>query len=1088
MNRVGRIVERRRSERQARRRGRLLFDAAFYRILNPSIAHLPDDALFTQFLDEGWRQGADPAPDFSVAGYLRINDDVAAAGANPFLHYLAFGVSEERAAVLSDWGRPRSVSYTPHDLALIEPHVVRDHIVAERPQLSTLSDRAVAAWYLVVGWAEGLDPSPDLSIRAVQARHDGDAARGRNPLLAELAARPAAPDPSGTHAYRRVGERFDPDFYRAAYADVAGFSDTEALDHFMRYGWREGRDPRPGFSTRAYLAARPDLQGTDINPFLDHIESGHATPAPRAPGLLQAPPLEIQPPAPADLDAVRDSFDADWYRATYPDVEGDDEALMAHYMTEGWRQRRDPSPHFSTGDYLDLYADIDGSGSNPLLHYVLFGRYEGRRPKDGHAQPLIRDPAASGFSGLPATVLADAPADPPAPHDDHDPASLRLHWVIPDFTPGGGGHATIFRMIRHLEAAGHRCTIWIEAQDHHVDATSAWEDIVKHFVCVRADVAFLADGFFAARGDIAIATGWSTAFAVQQAKGFAARCYFVQDHEPDFYPAGAESLLARDTYDFEMGCICASPWLEALMRDRYGRWARSFHLSVDREVYRIADPAAQEAKFAPDPTGPIKLAVYARAHTPRRCVPLTLAALEILGRRGAAIEVHFFGQADLPLRQVNFEAINHGVLPPERLAELYNACDIGVCLSATNYSLVPTEMMACGLALVELDTESTRAIFDPAAVTLAGPQPRDIADRIEALIADPAARRAQVEAGLDWASRFTWEAAGDTIEGALRDYLLHRGARPAAPATRTKTGALMDVVIPTWNGIDELPPVIEALRGQSIAGDLRLICIDSSSTDGTTEWLRDQPDIDLTVIPQAEFQHGRTRNVAAGEGDAPVIAFLTQDAIPATRRWAEDILRMMDHVPEAAGLFGRHIAHPHHPDHVRQEIRDHFDNLARFPLALSRDTDPGKWASGDRGWRQVLHFYSDNNSAMRRSVWERHPYPEIPYGEDQVWARDIIEAGRVKLYAPTAAVYHSHDYTPEETFARARTESGFFLEHFGYVLGVDDEAEMEEAIAREQSLYRHWARSRKVDADEFARRLANIDAKYRGWREGRVGG
>ena len=1053
----------------------------------------------------GWKEGGDPSPDFSTSHYLRANGDVAGSGINPFFHYLRYGELEARSTFVTDWGKKREVRYTTADLDCVASHVNVSHVVTARPDLAELSPRAVASWWLVVGWAEHIDPAPGIAIIDIAARRPEAVTARFNPLLADLMARSGGKWGSViTDAKDRliVADHFDAAFYRDSNSDLAHLTDSEALDHFMNFGWREGRDPTNWFSTLNYLAVSPDLVGTEVNPFLHFIlfgkeEGRHLWPACVSGAdfpTSENPAEQVKADnveglrhsvKPEELEAVRNSFEPEWYRATYDDVSGDAEALLIHYMTVGWREGRDPSPAFSTNGYLARYADIALSGSNPLLHYVLFGRAEGRRPDAGRATAVPHDPLASDLSGLPAIVLAEPPEVGPHPPSSYDPGGLKLHWVIPDFTPGSGGHMTIFRMIRHLESAGHHCRIWIETSVHHSDAAEAWDDIVKHFVCLRAEVAFLNDGFFDATGDIVIATGWSTAYAVEKVTGFLAKCYFVQDHEPEFYATGAESILARETYRFDFGCICASPWLRCLMQERYGRWARSFHLAFDRDVYKIFDSKRHASKFLPARTDPIRLAVYARAHTDRRCVALVLGALELLGRRFAQIEVHFFGQADLAISASNFAAIWHGVLTPEELAELYNACDIGICLSATNYSLVPKEMMACGLALVELDSESTRAIFNPSTVTLAGPHPRSIAEAITQLASDPCKRQTQADAGREWASRFDWDAAGEAVEVAFKDYLAELCPTLASPTVARRPDALLDVVIPTWNGMSELPSVIASLRDQTVAADMRIHCIDSSSTDGTTEWLRKQPEIDLFVIPQSEFQHGRTRNVAAGKGEAPIIAFLTQDAIPATRRWAEDILKMMEHFPQAAGLFGRHIAHPHHPTHVRQEIHDHFNNLARFPLALSKETDPVKWASGDRSWRQVLHFYSDNNSAMRRSVWERHPYPEIPYGEDQVWARDIIEEGRVKLYAPTAAVWHSHDYGPKETFARARTESAFFFQHFGYVLGTDDEDEMEAAIARERSVFRHWARCHNIGEDEIDRQIGNIKAKHHGWRAGR---
>src|SRR5690606_17779637 len=53
-------------------------------------------AAVAHFLDEGAAAGGDPGPGFSLRRYLRANPDVAAAGMNPLLHYLAHGRAEGR--------------------------------------------------------------------------------------------------------------------------------------------------------------------------------------------------------------------------------------------------------------------------------------------------------------------------------------------------------------------------------------------------------------------------------------------------------------------------------------------------------------------------------------------------------------------------------------------------------------------------------------------------------------------------------------------------------------------------------------------------------------------------------------------------------------------------------------------------------------------------------------------------------------------------------------------------------------------------------------------------------------------------------
>ena len=61
----------------------------------------------------------------------------------------------------------------------------------------------------------------------------------------------------------------------------------------------------------------------------------------------------------------------------------------------------------------------------------------------------------------------------------------------------------------------------------------------------------------------------------------------------------------------------------------------------------------------------------------------------------------------------------------------------------TNYSLVPQEMLACGLPCVELDAPSVVAAFGrDGPIELAAAEPMAIAEALERLLDDPVAARA----------------------------------------------------------------------------------------------------------------------------------------------------------------------------------------------------------------------------------------------------------------------------------------------------------------------------------------------------------
>jgi glycosyltransferase involved in cell wall biosynthesis/tetratricopeptide (TPR) repeat protein len=72
-----------------------------------------------------------------------------------------------------------------------------------------------------------------------------------------------------------TAEAFDAGYYRDVDAGC-GQPPLDALEHFCRSGWREGRDPNDWFSTRLYLLHYPDVGEIGINPFAHYLLWGKA--------------------------------------------------------------------------------------------------------------------------------------------------------------------------------------------------------------------------------------------------------------------------------------------------------------------------------------------------------------------------------------------------------------------------------------------------------------------------------------------------------------------------------------------------------------------------------------------------------------------------------------------------------------------------------------------------------------------------------------------------------------------------------------------------------------------------------------------
>ncbi len=1050
------------------------FDVSFYSSAYPDIVADNID-LLEHFCRIGWKEGRDPAVWFSTRRYLGANPSVRTTDINPFVHYLTKGRESGRIAL------PALACGLSGELARLQPEFDEHFYYAAYPDVAQQGIPA-AEHYCVTGWSEGRDPTIWFSTKAYQQANPDVERSGLNPFLHYICegrdeGRSLAPASTSVPAraelvdenIQAIEREFDKDYYLKTYDDIDATL-VDPLLHFCLYGWKEGRNPAAWFDTKAYAKRHPDLAKDQINPFFHYLTTS------RQEGAEAIPTAVTTFGGVDEVTVVGEEFDRDYYLNTYPDIGANNLDPLDHFCTFGWKEGRDPAPWFSVNYYRKFHKDVQG---NPFFHYLTMGRAQKRRVWPAAAdgpRNLILNKRASLVDRSLLDLMVYPPRDLATVGGRFDCKRLDIHWVIPDFSPGSGGHMTIFRVIRHLEMFGHKCSIWLHNPDQHKSAAEAADSIIKDFQVITAEVKLLDESFQHARGDIIIATSWHTVAAVGNARWFRERFYFVQDLESNFYSTGSYSLVIEESYrTCDFACVCASPWLAQVMRDKYHRWARAFSLAFDSTIYAPAVEGYQRQAGIP------RIAVYSRVTTARRAVELAFVALQYLAHQGFEFHADLFG-ADLEHVEASFSCTSHGILEATQLAELYRQCDIGICFSATNYSLVPKEMMASGLAVVELDVESTRSIFPPEVVTFSGPSPLKVAEDIRLLLSDPLGRQAQAAKALNWVRQFSWESSSLTIEAAFLERLREKGHKETKQPTRRYVNqkAKATVCIPTFNGGSLLQSVVERVRSQSSPWPYEIVVVDSSSDDGSTDFLRGASDVIFRQIPQNQFGHGRTRNLCAELGAGQYVLFLTQDALPVDDSWLYNMVAIMERCPQAGGAFGRHLAWPDASPYTQRDLQNHFQGFLKYPLAVSKFTDPAKWSSGDTGWRQFLHFFSDNNSCLRRTVWEKIPYPDIEFGEDQVWANLIVEAGHERVYAPASVVYHSHDYASQAWEERSKTEALFFAREFGY--DVFSGEPFEDQLRRSNMHDIAWGRSHGVEETVIERRMAENEARLRGAR------
>jgi GT2 family glycosyltransferase/glycosyltransferase involved in cell wall biosynthesis len=153
---------------------------------------------------------------------------------------------------------------------------------------------------------------------------------------------------------------FDADYYAAAYPDVVA-AGADPLAHFLKHGWREGRNPSWSFHT-LYYRDKNQSCGRRENPLLHYLANKHKQ------------PLRVFPETEEELielqkRVVAGHFDEDFYRLKYLGGALDSDPLD-HYLRTGWRLGFDPSADFSTNDYLDANSHARAAKVSPLYHHV----------------------------------------------------------------------------------------------------------------------------------------------------------------------------------------------------------------------------------------------------------------------------------------------------------------------------------------------------------------------------------------------------------------------------------------------------------------------------------------------------------------------------------------------------------------------------------------------------------------------------------------------------------------------------------------------------------------------------------------------
>ena len=180
-------------------------------------------------------------------------------------------------------------------------------------------------------------------------------------------------------------------FYITKYTDIKnafGYDDVKTLEHFVKFGMKEGRQASEDFDVQSYKRQYVDLRnafGSDLKSYYLHYINSGVKENRKGTGCntLQGGVTKLKG---VDYSAV---YDFNYYITTYADIMKafgyDDAKVLEHFVNNGMREGRQGNAEFNVHTYRSNYTDLQNAYGNNLqkyfMHYLNHGIREGRSGK-----------------------------------------------------------------------------------------------------------------------------------------------------------------------------------------------------------------------------------------------------------------------------------------------------------------------------------------------------------------------------------------------------------------------------------------------------------------------------------------------------------------------------------------------------------------------------------------------------------------------------------------------------------------------------------------------------------------------------------
>ena len=212
------------------------------------------------------------------------------------------------------------------------------------------------------------------------------------------------------------------------------------------------------------------------------------------------------------------------------------------------------------------------------------------------------------------------------------------------------------------------------------------------------------------------------------------------------------------------------------------------------------------------------------------------------------------------------------------------------------------------------------------------------------------------------------------------------------------------LVIRAYNESQHLGRLLEGIAHQTVK-DVEVILVDSGSTDSTVA-IAESHGARVVHIRPEEFTFGRSLNFGVREATRKLAVIASAHVYPVYPDWLESLLRPFED-DKVALTYGKQRG----PDAAKYSEQQVYH----------------QWYPETSKPNQETAFCNNANAAIRKNLWEKHPYDETLTGlEDLAWGTWVREQGHAIAYVAEAEIIHVHNETPRGVFNRYRREGMAF--------------------------------------------------------------